>query len=341
MFFLGEAELERRSFLTFVSATTPASLGSVSAATTKAIGSHRRVRTHTKFGLTRRIDSEKAFAAYTRAKAKKFVVADASDFPYAYLFYDENQNKFVDPTAVKTTGTISASKTYVLNSTLHAFNLKKDDQDKFKGLDLQLSFNAKAPNPVGDLTWIFMNAVRIFAGKDTTNPDPLTRLQNNGAGSPLSAQPTVTVTKGKLSLQITAMGQKQKGFWRNLIDAVVSIFSSPAASAVLSGFGIPALVEQALTFVDQSLDAMTEDEDLLTLWSTGFQTFGIASDTQERFKMCKGLWIAIDWGYASSTNILQNHSIDTHLQSFRIFGPDKKPIDANYFVTDLDFVEQQ
>ncbi len=339
--------MERRSFLALSSLAVAAPLTDAAYAARKLVHRTRPSGVGKPiFGLTSRAKPNPDSVAHTYNLASNGFKARAalgSTQPYAYMFYDEQQKKFVSPIDVKPT--LDASKTYILTPKLHAFNIKKSDQSQLQNLQsqIQLGFNATAPNPVGDLTWIFMNAIDIFAGKNASNPSQLTQfMQSNGAsGASLSSAPKVTVTKGKLTLQVTAFGQKKEGFWQEFIDAVTQLVSNPVAATALAGFGIPALASDALQFVDHSLDVLAQDEKLVTLWATGGLDFGIDPQTTERFKLCPGLWFTVDFDYAQSTNLLQDHTVELALGSFQLLDKNKNAADANYLVADLEFDLQQ
>ncbi len=322
-----------------------ASLSNISDVTAKG-APHRA--THTKksrFFRFEKLDKDVAFAVYDQPRhggLKPLTNVPAfGQASYVYMFYDEQKNAFVNPLSV--TPSLDAAKVYTLKSTLHSFNMKASDWNSYKNLsnDVQLSINAATPNPIGELTWIFMNALRIFS-QPNQGGGPATLTTFNGqAGTALSTQPTVTVTKGQVTLQITAYGQKQKGIWDQFIDGVVSIFGNDGtATAVLSGFGIPALAADAVKFVAQALQTLEDSENLVALWETGGIEFGLDPKTTERFKMCPGLWTVIDHDYwITSGGTLQGHTIDTAGQTFAVLDSNKRPVDANYFVTEFGFTE--
>src|SRR5207249_293426 len=141
-------------------------------------------------------------AAYEGVDSKDL---GASEVPYVYLFFDETTNKFINP--LRLAPKLNANA-YTLEATLHAFNIKKSDQASFKNLknQVQLGFNATAPATSTDrLTWLFMNAVDVFLAKDKDRPDQLTKFQNNnGPGTPLNANPRISIPKGLVNLQVTA-----------------------------------------------------------------------------------------------------------------------------------------
>lgn len=63
--------------------------------------------------------------------------------------------------------------------------------------------------------------------------------------------------------------------------------------------------------------------------------FAVHDQATARFTMKPGLWATIDSDYAQQTTFLEGHSVDLQYQSFRITDKQAKPIDANYFVTEL------
>jgi hypothetical protein len=262
----------------------------------------------------------------------------ASEVPYVYAYFDEASKKFVSPLDI--TPKLDAAA-YTVEATLHAFNIRKADQIAFNNLknQVQLGFNATAPVTTSDrLTWLFMNAVDIFFAKDSERPDQLTKFQKNtGPGTALQAKPEITVTKGLMSLQVTAFGQRRDGFWRKFIDTITAVAGSPIISEVSKGFGIPSLATDALKFVDHVVDVFAEQEKLVPLWSTGSLEFAIHKGADARFRMNPGLWVTVDADYARRSNFLEGHRIDLQLQSFRITDTEKKPIDANYLVSDIKF----
>ena len=183
-----------------------------------------------------------------------------------------------------------------------------------------------------------MNAIDIFGGKSHANPDALsTFLKGSSPGAALGSQPKVTITKGALSLQVMAYGQKQKGFWQSFFSYITSIIGNPTTATALTGFGIPGLAVDALQFVDHALTELTKNEGLIPLWQTGSLDFGIAPKTKAIFKMRPGIWLTIDHDYASDSKLLDGHSLDLALGSYRLYDKDKKMADANYLVTDFGF----
>jgi hypothetical protein len=168
----------------------------------------------------------------------------ASAPPYVYAFYDEDAKKFISPLEVKPT---LKKGSYTMQPTLHSFNIRKADQANFKNLknQVQLGFNATAPITKSDqLTWVFMNAVDIFLAKDQSGrQDQLTKFTNSNGKSatPLDATPKINVLNGTVSLQVTAFGQKQEGFWKKFFDILTKAVNSPIVSTASKGFGIPGL----------------------------------------------------------------------------------------------------
>ena len=63
--------------------------------------------------------------------------------------------------------------------------------------------------------------------------------------------------------------------------------------------------------------------------------FGITEDAETRFKMKQGLWAMVDSGYADSSNLLEGHTVDLRGETFRLFDKAKKPVDANYLMSDI------
>ena len=302
------------------------------------------VRPNRSLGLARSISPDIVASAYPNAAGKWAAIpatlpaADKVSYVYAYFDESVNVKKFVDPTEV--VPTLDAAKTYSLTPTLHSFNVRKADEDQFAKLktQIQLAFNATSPSAVGDLTWIFMNAIEIFAGKDPRKPRQLTSFLRDGtSGAPLLSQPKITVTAGTLNLRVQAWGQKVDGFWKQFISTVASIVSNPTAAAALQGFGIPSLTNDALQFVSHSLDVLMQRENLVKVWETGGLDFGVATGSTARFKMRAGLWLIVDRNYAAKTNFLQDHVLDIKLQSFQLLNKAGAAADANYLVSEMKF----
>jgi hypothetical protein len=281
--------------------------------------------------LTQKIDPELARAAYESGNK------GVSSIPYVYAFYDEAAKGFITPLKVVPT---LKKKAYTMEAALHSFNIRSTNQSMFKNLNnqVQLGFNITTPVSESEqLTWVFMNAVDVFLAKDKNRPDQLTKFAKDGSGTPLQSSPKVKVVDGKISLQITARGQKQVGLWNKIFDSVTKAVRSPIASTALKGFGIPGLALDALVFVDQVVNVIARQEQLEDLWSTGALEFAVTEDTPARFKMKPGLWAIVDSDYAQGSEFLSGHTVDLDFQSFRILNKDKKPIDANYLVTDINF----
>jgi hypothetical protein len=291
----------------------------------------------TVFGLTHTTDPEKAAAAYVGAGARA-----PGEPPYVYAFYDEQQNKFLNPLTL--VPNLDSTKTYTLTPTMRVFNISQAMKDQFRHLKqtLQLGFNATAPSPSGDnLSWVFMNAVNIFLSNTNDRAAQLTKFTSAGSSKPattLTSTPKVSVSKGKLTLQITAFGQKQDSIWKTIFDVVTAAAKSPIVSAASKGFGVPGLATDALSFVDGVLDTFAQQNNLIPLWQTGSLDFSLSADVDARFKMKKGLWTIVDTDYAKKTTFLKDHTVDLQFESFRINDAQNNPIDANYFVVDLDFV---
>lgn len=337
--------MERRTFLTLPAAVGLASFGesSEAAQVTNRTTSAKRLQKTTVFQAGQKLAKDRAVVAYDHAKlphdrkvASRGV--DTAQVPHVYVYYDRTTKKFLSAIDVK--ATLDAAKAYTLTSKLHSFNIKKSDQAKLTDLksQIQLAFNATAPNPSGDLTWIFMNAISIF-GPNGDNKDQLTKFLNaqGQSGVPLLSTPSVTVTKGKVNLQVTAYGQRKDGLWKQFLDGVASLLGDGATAAALTGFGIPALALDAFKFVDKAVSTIMQDQDLVTLWQSESLDFGISASTDEIFKMCPGIWIIVDYDYASATQILQDHTIELALGTFQLLNKSGKPVDANYLATELAF----
>ena len=287
------------------------------------------------FQLTQANNPDRAAAAYLAGARAP------GDPPYVYAFYDEQQNKFVNPLTL--VPNLDSTKTYTLTPTMRVFNISQQMRTRFKNLKqtLQLGFNATAPSPSGDnLSWVFMNAVNIFLSNASDRSAQLTKFTAAGAATPattLNSTPKVTVAKGRLSLQITAFGQKQDSVWKTIFDFVTAASKSPIISTASKGFGVPGLATDALTFVDGVLDSFAQQNSLIPLWQTGSLDFSLATDISARFKMKPGLWAIIDTDYAQRTTFLKDHTIDLQYQSYRINDSNGSAIDANYFIADLAF----
>ena len=138
-------------------------------------------------------------------------------------------------------------------------------------------------------------------------------------------------------MQVMAYGQKQKGFWKSFFDFMNKILGNPITATALTGFGIPGLAVDALQFVDHALTELTRNEGLVSLWKTGSLDFGIDPRTKALFKMCPGIWAIVDHDYADSSNLLDGHTLDLALGSYRLLDKTRKAVDANYLVTDFGF----
>jgi hypothetical protein len=322
------------SVVAFLASTLAESaLGSDGPRLADQIGSHTGGEVADAFLLTSKLDEEVVEQAY-KGRAPRGL--EGSELPYLFLYFDEEKKKFANPLDVTPS---LPPKAYSLEAKIHAFNIKRDQQDQFKNLknEVQLGFNAKAPvTKTDELTWMFMNAVDIFLNKDKNRPDALTKFMGDN-GTPLQANPKVSVVNGILELQITAFGQKKDGFWKRFINIVTSAASSPIVSDVSKGFSIPSLSTEALKFVNHVVNVFSEQEKLVPLWRSAGLTFAIHTDAKARFKMNQGLWIMVDSDYAHSTDQLDGHTIDLGYQSYRILDKNKKAVDANYLVTDLVF----
>jgi hypothetical protein len=264
----------------------------------------------------------------------------ASAIPYVYAFYDDKANKFLNPyLEVKP---VLEKNSYTMQPILQSFNIRVSDQVKFKTLrnQIQLGFNASAPITSSDqLSWIFMNAVDIFLAKDDAGRlDQLTKFKSAaGTGMALNSNPKISISKGLVSLQVTAFGQKEEGFWTKFFSFLSLAADSPIASAASKGFGIPGLVPEAVHFVDTVLTVISEQNRLVELWKTGSLEFAVTKDAEARFNMRPGLWATIDTEYVQKTNFLEGHTVDLRYESFRIVDKDKKAIDANYLIADMKF----
>lgn len=281
--------------------------------------------------LGRKEDPEQVAAVYL-CNAKGL---SASEVPYVYAFYDEHARRFVSPLEL---ATVEKAGLYTLEPVLHAFNLRRSDQAKFRNLrnQVQLGLNATAPVTNSDqLTWLFMSVINVFLGKASNRTDQLTKLAADKNGIPLQANPKINITKGIVNLQITAFGQRQDGLWKKFFDTTTALVKSPVVSVALKGFGVPSLAGDALTFVDQVIGIMAAQEKLVPLWNTGSLEFAIHEGANARFKMNQGLWAVIDSGYAQETGFLEGHSIDLEFQSYRIKDKNGNPADANYLVADI------
>jgi hypothetical protein len=240
------------------------------------------------FNLTLALDPERAAAAYVAGARAP------GEPPYVYAFYDEQQKKFINPLDI--VPTLDSTKTYTLTPTMRVFNISQAMKDQFRHLQqtLQLGFNATAPSSSGDdLSWVFMNAVNIFLNNSNDRSAQLTKFTSAGSTKPsttLDSTPKVSISKGKVTLQITAFGQKQNSIWKTLFDVVTAATKSPIVSAASKGFGIPGLATDALSFVDGVLDTFAQQNNLIPLWQTGSLDFSLAPDVNARFKMKGGLW---------------------------------------------------
>jgi hypothetical protein len=328
--------MERRDFLNAASIATLSAIAGLSTSESRALA-QAPVSTPPKvFGLTQTSDPDRAAAAYVAGARAP------GEPPYVYAYYDEQQNKFVNPLAI--VPNLDSTKTYTLTPTMRVFNISQAMKDQFKHLrqTLQLGFNATAPSSSGDnLSWVFMNAVNIFLSNSNDRSAQLTKFTSAGSTKPsttLDSTPKVSVSKGKVTLQITAFGQKQDSIWKTIFDVVTAASKSPIISAASKGFGIPGLATDALSFVDGVLDTFAQQNNLVPLWQTGSLDFSIATDVNARFKMKSGLWAIVDTDYAKSTSFLKDHTVDLQFESFRISDPHGNAIDANYFVVELVFV---
>jgi len=330
--------MERRDFLNSgaIAAMSAAGLQTFplfqTSAFAQAAGSQAPPRV---FHLTQKSDPERTAAGYVAGARAP------GDPPYVYAFYDEQQNKFINPLSLAPN--LDSTKTYTLTPTMRVFNISQAMRNRFKSLKqtLQLGFNATAPSTSGDnLSWVFMNAVNIFLSNSSDRSAQLTKFTSAGTTKPattLTSTPKVSVSKGRLSLQITAFGQKQDSLWKTIFDLVTAASKSPIISTASKGFGVPGLATEALSFVDGVLDTFAHQNNLIPLWQTGSLDFTIAPDVNARFKMKGGLWAVVDTDYAKNTGFLKDHTIDLQLQSYRINDSQGNAIDANYFVADLDF----
>jgi hypothetical protein len=327
-------KMERRDFL---NSAMIAALGATSMQTFPGFEMHAIAKAATPkvFNLTHVSDSDKAASAYVAGARAP------GEPPYVYAFYDEQQSKFVNPLTL--VPNLDSTKTYTLTPTMRVFNISQAMKNQFRQLrqTLQLGFNATAPTPTGDnLSWVFMNAVNIFLSNGNDRSAQLTKFTSAGSTKPattLDSNPKVSVSKGRLTLQITAFGQKQDSIWKTVFDFVTAASKSPIVSAASKGFGVPGLATDALSFVDGVLDTFAQQNNLIPLWQTGSLDFSIANDVNARFKMKSGLWAVIDTDYAKATSFLKDHTIDLQFESFRINDPHGNAIDANYFVADLSF----
>lgn len=325
--------MDRRDFVT---ATT---LAALSLQLRQAKAQPRTQTLPATFDLTRRANQKTAAEAYLTGLKGGLGPAP---LPYVFAHYDETQKKFLSPLEV--TPTADASKSYSLTQQVYCFNISKSDQARFANLknQVQLTMNATAPSVAGDLSWVFMNAIDIFGNKKSgPNQGTLTSFlqstPNGQSGTSLQTVPKVTVQNGLVNLQMQVLGQKQDGFWSKFIHEVATLLGSQTVSTALTGFGIPSLTKDALQFVSHSLDVMTQNEKPVQLWSYGSFPFGIASNTKQRFRMCGGLWVLVDFDYAKKTNFLEDHTIDTKLQSFRLLDKGANLVDANFLVADMSF----
>lgn len=288
---------------------------------------------------TTRSNPELVASIYRSGSAPGSRDLQGSDLPYVFAFYDEAAKKFVNPLDITPT---SAPGAYTVTSTLQAFNIKKSLRSQFATLqnNVQLGFNATAPvDKLDELSWVFLNAVNIFGAGNTNAQDSALTKFTSGAsdGTPLQANPKITVAKGIVSLQVTAFGQRQRGLWQKLFDFLSSAVKSPIISAASKGFAIPGLAAEAVEFVGHAIDAYTQQEHLVPLWHTGSLQFAIHSGAHGRFKMNPGLWVTVDSDYAQSSRFLSGHTIDETYTTFRILDDRGGPIDANYLVADLSF----
>ncbi len=289
------------------------------------------------YGLTTRTDADTARRAHLPGSKG----SNPNPLPYVYLYYDKTQKRFLTTLEVTPGSDIDASKTYHLSSKLHTFNIRSADQRTFSKLqnNVQLAFNVTAPNPLGDLTWVFMNAIDIFA-KAKPNASALTSFMGaHSPGATLASTPPVTITKGSMSLQVLVFGQKRTGFWQSFFTFISGAIGNPISATALIGFGIPGLAVDALQFTDHALTELTKNEGLLPLWQTGSIDFGIDPKTKSDCKMREGTWVIIDYDYASDSSILEGHTLDIALGSYRLLNKEKKLVDANYVVTELKFAE--
>lgn len=257
--------------------------------------------------------------------------------PHMFMYYDEHKQIFVNPLNIVPS---ADNKNWTIDATLRSFNIDSQFYKQFSKLqkDVQIGLNFTAPTASQDrISWIFMNAIDIFLAKAKDRPQQLSTFQkNNSPTADLKPSSKVTVTNGFVDLQVNAFGQAKDGFWRKLFNVIAKVAGSP----LLTTLGIPGLVAEAVSFVNQTLNVVASQDKLVPIWQTSPITFAVFKGMdKERFKFTPGLWVTIDRDYARKNKFLDQYKISLEDDSFMILDKDHKPIDTNYLVTDLKLNE--
>ncbi len=260
--------------------------------------------------------------------------------PHIFLYYHDN--KFVKPQEILLT---AKPAKYKLDATLHAFGISKRQQYIFKkvGADLQLGFNIGAPVHDDNLTWVFLSAVNVFLQKDEKGREQqLNDFKNHKPTENLRPQNQIVISEGKVDLQVSALGQRKQGLWTKIFGGASAVLNTP----IFAALALPSLVKEALSFVNNTLKVLSDQEKLVKVWETKPITFAVhtGASKEDSYNLAQGYWVTIDRQYAVEHDFLAGHSLDIDGQSFNILpdrNPKSQPIDANYLVTYLNLTEEK
>jgi hypothetical protein len=279
--------------------------------------------------------------------------------PHIYLHFDTKAMKFLNP--IEVVADLSPGA-YTLDVSLVAFGASSDLRQKLgsgqkKDIQLTLKVDANQSSDKEDtLSWLFMNAIDVFlsatkaptttkntvkasgtasapAQTDTTG-QLTTFKQNNQPTAALKPISQISIPQGSVFLQVIALGQNKQGFWKAFLAGITKLSASP----IFASLGLPALVPEALGFVNSSLNQLAHtDGQLEPIWLSARIPFGIFRDSNADFKLKGGYWVIVDRAYALSTNYLQNHQLDLRGQTFSLLNSSNQMADTSYLVTNLTF----
>jgi hypothetical protein len=253
------------------------------------------------------------------------------------IFFSETDGKFIKSREVK--ATLDKTKKYSLAATLRGAQITADQTKSLADSNLQLNFNVGVPRPnnPGDIVnWLAMSGIDVFG--ETTNRQTKLIAFQKGA-SLTGAFPTgqgIEVSGGKLQMSVELFGQKKQSWW----ERVLKIGGAIAGTPVFGQLGLPMLAKQVLDFTVSALSKVQENDKLVGLLQTPPVPYTIAPGDAplDRYKLCDGLWVAVDLDTAERTNYLAEYEVDLNSMTFPVRKKATKDIlETNYMTFELTF----
>lgn len=236
--------------------------------------------------------------------------------------------------------TLDPRLTYRMKTNLKSIHLKDIPED-VKEDTLQVRTVASVGKEEAEdwLSWVIFTAVECVFNRSDSGNDPrsgLVGLGSSGSSPSVKTNEQAVVKAGVIQVCFELYGEKRKSLLFKILKALSTATSSP----ILSQVAFPFLVGTARNFILQAVQNM-ESNGTTRILTSPQGTYGVVKDTEETYKLGKGLWALMNVQDAKDLKFPTDYALDFDEMQYAIKTRKGDPVQANYMVVDLDFPQEK